>query len=180
MAMRRNTAMPRINLDELKRVMSPEDYALVVGIVNSRTGELRASKPAVPNMVKVADPTDAIRGYRWEYANDADAAKGKTAYIWRQVAFAISPIRQHQCMPVTDIFDLPGDYDSRRALAKVLDEVADVVVKTVPVTQWHGVIRWGNALGVLGSPSVGASGAFVYTGIEPNENTARFTGRDNG
>lgn len=140
-------SMPKINLEVLKSVLSPEDFALVQGIVNTKTGELRASKPTLPKKIKVA--SDNAYGYTYEYKDKNDAAKGMTAYIWRMVAFSVSPISQHKCMPCMAFCDLPGtaSREERIALEKRMDALAEVVVRSVPVTEWHGVARWAGLLG---------------------------------
>lgn len=150
--------MPKIDLNSLN--LSSEDAELVKGIVNSRTGELRASKPELPDKVKIPSG-------HYDYANERDARKGMTAYIWRMVAFEISPISQHQCMPICADFDLPdcGGHDERRNLSKRLDEIVKIVVDSVPMTEWHGIIRWGNAFGTIGHAEVEPGGAIVYKGI---------------
>ena len=67
---------------------------------------------------------------------------GLAAYIWRMVAFQISPIGKQQCLPVCADFEIPErDYKARRAITKQLDEVVKVIVDGVPREQWHGVQR---------------------------------------
>lgn len=144
--------MPKIDLETLKTKLPPQHYALVEGIVATRgknKGCLRASKPPVPQMVRVDDP-DAFFGYRYEYEDEAGQQAGMTAYVWRMVAFAISPNRQHSCMPVMCEIELPGSGADRRALAKMLDdEVVKVVVDMFPLRHQYGTMRWGYALGYL-------------------------------
>lgn len=133
--------MPHINLQELKQLLPPDDYNLVVGIVNTRNGLLRASKPKLPKRIEV--PADNEYGTTFVYANDDDGRCGMTAYIWRMVAFYVSPHSRHQCMPCTVDFDLPGEHNKERmALSKSLDDIVDVVVNSVPTEQWYGVKRW--------------------------------------
>jgi len=156
--------MPKINLDVLKTRLDAHDYALIVGIVNTRTGALRASKPPVPKkiFVKTYAPRFAGDGH-YDYADPIAARQGMTAYIWRNVAFSVSPNPQHQCMPVMDFCDLPGKYGAeQRALAKQLDAIVNVVVASVPKTQWHGVARWGQAFGMIGQPQYATDGSVIY------------------
>ena len=63
-------------------------------------GRLRASKPPVRRW-READ-ADASYGYRMR----SDATQGRVAYVWRMVAFQISPNPKHQCMPCTAEFGL--------------------------------------------------------------------------
>ena len=118
-------------------LLSADDYDLVKGIVATQ-GEnkdcLRAAKPKVVR--------DNIK-------------TGATAYIWRMVAFAISPITQQQCMPMCADFDIPMEAfgytkfgcewnrDGHRAFIKHLDDLADIVIHTIPKDRWYGINRWG-------------------------------------
>jgi hypothetical protein len=155
--------MPVINLEALKSILPADDFALVAGIVNTRTGALRASKPALPRKVAVPAKNPFYPGQKdYAYADEAGRHAGMTAYIWRMVAFMISPVGQHQCMPCTADFDLDGEYDERRDLAKRLDKLVDAVVDTVPKSQWHGVTRWGLAMGMIGTPQYAADGSVIY------------------
>jgi len=132
--------MPRIDLDRAN--LSPWERRIAEGIVNSRTGRLRASKPPVKHTDLGLDPEDP-NGFRHLYQTDG----GETAYVWRMVAFAVSPRSQHQCLPVMAQYDLPGRVDEARDLARDLDRIADKVVDTVDVREWHGIARWSRALG---------------------------------
>lgn len=123
-----NTTMPTINLDAAN--LSTEELALCAPIVASKgknKGKLRASKPS---------------------------ESGDAAYIWRMVAFQVSPIGAHHCLPMCADFDiqvpenLDGSerYNWRRARAKALDAIADRIVNTIPKDEWHGVRRWRQAI----------------------------------
>lgn len=162
MSLYHNT-MPQINLDALKTVLTEDDYKLVAGIVNPKTGVLRASKPGTPRKIAVPATKPSYPGQQdYIYADEAGRRAGQTAYIWRMVTFMISPVAQHQCMPCTVEFDLDGDFDARRDLAKRLDKLVDVVVDSTPKSQWHGVARWGQVLGVVGTPRVTADDTIIY------------------
>lgn len=139
--MSRPSKMPWISLLEASRYMpdknmSQEMIRIAQQVVkvskdNSLAGHLRSTKPK----------------------------DGEAAYVWRMVAFNVSPIRQHQCMPVTAEFDMPAEYwdrtdtraaaEKRRNRCKELDVLVDALVNSVPKEQWHGVVRWGRALGQL-------------------------------
>jgi len=118
--------MPPISVDALRSRLSGRDLQLAEACLNN--GHLRASKPR----------------------------DGEAAYVWRMVAFQVSPKPIHHCMPMTADFALPDTYwhgegagDRRRARLKELNAIVDAVVDAVPRTQWHGVRRWGRALGQL-------------------------------
>jgi len=68
-------------------------------------------------------------------------------YVWRHVVFFVSPVRQHQCMPVLDIFYLPADisWNDKEKIAE-LDKIVDKIVDCIPKTQWHSVLRWARVL----------------------------------
>jgi hypothetical protein len=137
-------SMPKIDIHNCGLTVG--EWLLCQGILNSKTGELRASKPKVARKVIVGQPDEfGIRHY--DFATEGDAHTGRTAYIWRMVCFFVSPISQHHCMPVTCDFDLPGDFDQRRQEAKDLDAIVDKIVNSVPKEQWYGVNRWAKALG---------------------------------
>jgi hypothetical protein len=156
-----NRHMPKINLVAVRNLLSDADYRLAERIVNSRTGELRASKPPVPRQIEVLD---AKYGTRYDYENEADAELGIAAYVWRMVAFSVSIKSEHHCMPCTAEFDLPGSWNStvqKAAIARA-DAIIRVIVDSVPSSEWHGVTRWGQAFGVIGTPRYNDEGAVVY------------------
>lgn len=163
------TQMPRLNLDTINAALVGLDTTLdiaqveqmvarIVANQGKNKGCLRAAKPEVTRHKAGED-----RYGRTRY--EPDYTEGCAAYIWRNVAFSISPMSQHQCMPVTDWFDLPGPggyNDERRALCKELDKVVDVIIKTVPQSERHGLRRWGQVLGMVGQPQYNEEGAVVY------------------
>ncbi len=121
--------MPTISLDSLN--LSCDDLALVRVIISSKgknKGRLRASKPS--------------------------SEGGDAAYVWRMVAFQISPISSHHCMPVCADFDIqvPDSikdsserYHWRRNRAKELNNLVEQIVNAIPATEWHGIKRWHRA-----------------------------------
>lgn len=130
--------MPKIDLELLKEQLTPAELEIVSKIVASRgknKGRLRASKPKVDFVEKDGELVPS------------DLAAGKAAYVWRMVAHYTSPLRQHHCMPCTAEFSLPGSYYERRSLIEELGRLVDIVCKTIPVEQWHGVRRWAGILG---------------------------------
>lgn len=104
---------------------------------------LRASSPQKPKMKKVWQ--GGTSNYHFEYCSIEDYLLGRSVYVWRMVAFLISPKAQHHCMPVTAQFSLA----SYREEQSKLDKLIDKIVEAVPKEQWQGVIRWGRALGQL-------------------------------
>ncbi len=131
--------------------LSDEDRRIVSGIINTKTGELRASKPTTPRKIEIPSTRpDPIFKTNWVYQDQDGEIAGKTAYVWRMVAFYVSPHPQHQCMPVTADFDLPAiNHQDRRNQAKELDILVDKVTNLIPKSQWHGVTRWAKAFGAI-------------------------------
>jgi hypothetical protein len=158
--------MPEIKLDEISNMLSAEDFELVKGIVATRgknKGCLRAAKPKVERHIVGIERIETSYGPYDRKIVEPDEAQGKTAYIWRMVAFFVSPLRQHNCMPCTADFDVPGSWGSeKRARLAELDAIVDVVVDTIKASDWHGVRRWGQAFGQIGTPEIAADGSIVY------------------
>lgn len=149
----RNREMPKINLEQLEGMLTSEQFELVKGIVakqGKNKGCLRAAKP------KVTFNEDCFGEV------EPDAKEGKTAYVWRMVAFYASPLSQHHCMPCTADWSLPGSYQERYALTKELDKLVEVVLSTIPKENLHGLRRWGQVFGVVGTPQYNDDGAIVY------------------
>ena len=136
--------MPKIDVDKLQEILDPKEFAIVRRIIATRgvnKGCLRGSKPKVQNHI--------------------DPLSGKSAYVWRMVAFLSSPNPQHACMPVTADFDLPIEYrdyeDSyegreqyrkdKRAMLKELDELVDKVAATMPMSE--GAMQWARGFGLV-------------------------------
>jgi hypothetical protein len=93
---------------------------------------------------------------------------GEAAYVWRMVAFQVSSKPQHHCMPCTADFDLPqeywekGAYEKRHNRIRELDAIANQIVDLIPKSQWHGIHRWGNVFGQIGTPTYNDEGAVIY------------------
>jgi hypothetical protein len=139
-----SNSMPAIDLNSID--LSSEEQAIAELILNR--GKLRASKPEVEResytqAVTLADGRIYNRQLSRPIGNS-----GKAAYVWRMVAFLVSPIAKHHCMPCTADFDLPeDDYSKRREMAKELDKLVDKITNSVPRQQWYGVRRWAHAMG---------------------------------
>lgn len=122
--------MPKVDIEKIELT---DEFSKIFKIVVKKDHSIRASKPKVK-----------------------DDITGKAAYVWRMVCFQVSPKPQHHCMPVTANFDLPA-YDENgkwscsvsRIMEKELDKLVDVIVDSIPKTQWHGISRWGKAFGII-------------------------------
>jgi len=129
--------MPIIPLDHL----TAEERELANGIVATQgknKGKLRSGKPKIEYIIVEKN------GRKYRYPNDKT---GKTAYIWRMVAFHVSPVPQHQCLPIMANMDLPGNYDESVALAKQMDIIVNKIVDAMPRKEWQGINRWARAIG---------------------------------
>ena len=135
--------MPEITYDGSDRKLEKFVQAITT------KGHLRASKPKV-----VKD----------------DFFSGCAAYVWRMVAFQISPKNQHHCMPCTADFDIDlrkpdgrwngqGVHDYCRL---TLDPIVSKIVDLVPKTEWHGITRWGQVFGKIGEPQYTKTEEIVY------------------
>lgn len=147
--------MPLIDLAAVPE-QHREIVARIVATRGPNKGRLLASKPTVTR--HPAGKNDfGLALY------EPDRAEGEAAYVWRMVAFYTSPDPRHQCAPCTADFDVPGDWgDEKRARLAELDLVVNAVLATLPVEEWHGVRRWGNVYGVVGTPQVTPEGAIIY------------------
>ena len=132
--------MPKITACEVHAVedMEIREYEIAI----SHKGRLRATKPTCDGFVQ---------------------------YVWRMVAFLVSPNPRHHCMPCTaefgiDIRDSEGRWDvtAVHAECKRLDVIVDAIVDTIPPSEWHGVHRWGQAFGQIGTPKYNDEGAVIY------------------
>jgi len=149
--------MPTINKDQVIAAIrldpslsydQVEEFVKILSIVVKKDNSIRASKPKV---------------------SQNDHSTGKAAYVWRMVVFMVSRQGAHQCMPMMADFDIfvpeaprfgtvdkevyyqeiHKRHEERRATCKVLDRLVDFIVDSVPKSQWHGVNRWGRALGYI-------------------------------
>ena len=125
------TNMPKVNIISVRENFLSTEEVNILGMVVKKDDTIRASKPKVK-----------------------DGLTGKAAYVWRMVCFQVSPKGQHHCMPTTANFDLPaydenGDWKCAisRGMEKELDKLVDMIVNAVDKTEWHGIQRWGKALG---------------------------------
>jgi hypothetical protein len=129
--------MPVIPMDHL----TPEEKSIAIGIVSTRgknKNRLRASKPKIDYTIVKKDNVP----YRIP-----SLETGRIAYVWRMVAFHLSPIASHHCLPMLAEFDLPGTVEEGRAEARKLNVLVDKIVNAVPKTLWQGIGRWARALG---------------------------------
>lgn len=132
--------MPAIPLDHL----TPDELAIARGIVATQgknKGLLRAAKPKIEYNIVEKD------GRKLRHPT---LETGRTAYVWRMVAFHVSPVNQHNCIPFCAEFDLPGSVQEAREEAKRLDLLVDKIVNAMDKREWRGVRRWGRALGYIG------------------------------
>ena len=97
------------------------------------------------------------------YKSRPKNASGEAQYLWRMVAFALGT-GSVNCMPVCADFYLPEEVQSsyrdpeevrdrkhaaKDAMMKWLDDLAERLIRTVPVTQQPGTMRWARAFGAV-------------------------------
>jgi len=110
--------MPRIDLTVLWKKLSKDDMAIVRRIIREDTWRLRTTRPILRE------------------SNESRYA----AYVWRMVAFLVSPNSKHHCMPTTCFWWLPKNMDktAMQRLNRLVDEITD----TVPANEWWGCLAW--------------------------------------
>ncbi len=94
--------------------------------------------------------------------------EGCANYAWRMLCFDLVGSGKHVCMPVCVDFEVSAavairdgkmprykeagydDWkDAKRVVTEALDALVNQVEKTLPIGAQKGIIRWGQALGVL-------------------------------
>lgn len=116
-----------INQRGKNMILTPEDKTEIVMVVMKNGKGLRSSKPKVDN---------------------SKPNTGRSAYVWRMVAFQVSKNPVHHCMPCTAEFSLcDSDWEIRKEVLKELDFIVENIVSLIPKEQWYGVKRWAKALG---------------------------------
>jgi len=136
--------MPKVDrvklADKLFESSKPEEFGKIVGYILKSDNSIRATKPALE-----------------KYGPDINwYTKSKAMYVWRMVVFCVSQKRSHQCMPVCADFDLPAQDNQgkwscsiARDMAKELKELEDIILDCIDKREWHGINRWGRALGYI-------------------------------
>lgn len=108
--------------------LSLTDYEqkIAQALINTKTNELRVSKPTLPNKVQV-ECVESFTGHTYVYKDEADKLKGETAYVWRMLAFFVG-IDPH--LPCTAYFYLDGPTKQADARAKELDVLVDKLLSS--------------------------------------------------
>jgi hypothetical protein len=131
--------MPLIPLDHL----TDSEKALATRIIATKgknKGRLRASKPEITTYIVES------KGRKY---HESEEESGKAAYLWRMVAFSVSPLSQHHCIPIMADCDLPYftvTTEQHTAMRKEMDALADKITSAIPKAEWHGVRRWAGVL----------------------------------
>lgn len=112
--------MPKVNTTLLKTKLTDSEFAIAKQII----------KP--DSTIKIAKPN----------------ADGLTQYVWRMVVFQVSPLSQHQCMPALAFCYIPAKYGTEeyKILEKIGNKIADAIVDSVNILEWHGIRRWAEVL----------------------------------
>lgn len=142
--------MPRINIDKLHEKLTPAQFNLAKQVISIRKGEVK------------------LRSTRSKSSGSGD-------YIWRMVAFFVSPIRAHQSIPVmaenyiqdSEVMHRPEMYRVHEGTCLHWDEntwnmmhlaakrsayihaelnpIVDAIVDSVNPNDWNGVKNWAKA-----------------------------------
>ena len=140
--MPKSDAMPTLDLTSLARKLTPEAFSLLLRVVDPRTGALRATRPPIPK--------HAVPGVWGTPRLEPDSDAAQAAYVWRWIAFALSPRPADQALPATafDTLPVPGvDVGARWALAAHLDEIVKQVIALAPVEARPGLTAWAHLRG---------------------------------
>jgi hypothetical protein len=121
--------------------LTNEDIQEIISLITHK-GKIRATKPKV---------------------NRDKSNTGRAAYVWRMVRFFVGDKPADHCMPCTADFNLcDADWKNRKDVIVALDKLVDAIVDQIPKEQWHGIRRWGQAFGLIGSPMVADDGSIIY------------------
>lgn len=105
-------------------------------------GRLRASKPPMKQSI--------IKRVRYNHESsyyDHPLLDCAAAQIWRYVAFEISTLGQHHCLPMMADLDSPFDmsYNESREFAKWCQSAADIILGMFKAENKPGLLRWSRA-----------------------------------
>ena len=95
---------------------------MILATQGKNKGRLRAAKPKIEY---------EIYSYKGRDYRVSTFDTGRAAYLWRMVAFAVSKMGQHHCLPMMADMDLPFRLDNpawqaeSRVMAKELGDLAD-------------------------------------------------------
>lgn len=118
--------MPILPVDAMCKDLSDYEEELIRAAFNRTTGKLRATKP-----FRKVDKTAPFAFFG-----------GEANYVWRMLCFDFCAFSPHSCMPVTADFDIPGSYDKRREVAKVLDALIKRAESVAPIVIQAGAMRF--------------------------------------
>ena len=84
-------------------------------------------------------------------------------YLWRVVAFGISPNSQHHKLPTKASRDLNGNTLEQKSRARELHQLALQIEQAVPVTERHGSTSWYRQIENLNNNRFTLSPDYIYT-----------------
>lgn len=127
--------MPDVNMDYIKSNLSNDELEIALAVIkkNKNGYTIRASMPS-------------------------RNSGGDAYYVWRMVAFYVSPKSQHHCIPACADFKIPDEHiqnygssdeysfkKRKNYIEQRLEPIVDTIVNSVPKNQWYGVHRWAKA-----------------------------------
>lgn len=128
----------------IERVNGLDVARATIATQGKNKGRLRAAKPPIA--------TQIIERNRGQYSSGQfytmTLAEGAAAQVWRHMVFYASPHGQHHSIPVMAEFDAPFDMptDDLRSFSKWCQQVADTVLRIIPIEQQTGLHRWARVL----------------------------------
>ncbi len=142
---------PKIDLNAIDLTADERELAdRILATRGVNKGKLRASKPKIKYHTGYRTTTLSSGREITTKTRTPEEVTGKAAYLWRMVAFEVSPDRRHSCMPVMAFCDLP-DRESREErceLENELNALAAKICDTIHPADRHGLKRWASAFGV--------------------------------
>ena len=121
-------------------------------------GFLRASKPkeqkktVIDESYKSATESEYIIKHPQPnlYATEEERIKALGCYVWRELAFIMSPIAAHHCMPVCNDFNLEYKYSDprRKEQYNFCNGIVNKIFKTVKKESCYGLKRWARVFGL--------------------------------
>lgn len=152
--------MPMIDLTKCNLTPLEMTIAKIAIKGEKEVGQLRATKPKAQKQTVYSEPIyseenkhlyNHVSKYKSpnSYATEEERIKAFGCYVWRELAFIMSPISAHHCMPVCNDFNLEySHYDVRRKeQVTMLNNIVDKIYKSVSPHLLHGLRRWKNVMG---------------------------------
>lgn len=119
-----NFDLPTIDVNVIKKNSSINEYEenIILGIIfnpQNGVGILRATRPI---------------------------SCGRCSWVWRKIIMYVSPEEKFHNLP-TSLDEYISEYNDIN-LPKVLDNIVEKIIISIPENKWYGINRWKSAMGV--------------------------------